>query len=171
MRDDANVITYRYFIDAFARASSEQAQSLLEVWPSQPNFTGYFKSTLMPRVAELLCCDLACERNRIDVVLTRGPGHVIVAVEHENNFGGTALSEVVKLRHSGAALGVLITYVGNSQRQRMLQKYNAAMSIEAGKDAATCSNILVVFGPYGMKRPIVLEWAGYGYDGQEFKAV
>ena len=172
------MITARQFSQTFERVTHEQMATLLQRWSSQPQFTQCIKHQMMPAIASALNCGLELEYKRIDIVFralsvsngdANGDARIVVAIEHENNFGGSH-SEVTKLRDLMAPLGVLITYVSPYRRQQLIAEFSKIMSASAGpSDAANLSKLLVITGPYGMKPPKSITWEYFVCQDGEFQ--
>ena len=164
------------FIAAFEQVCQEQLPTLLECWPSQPKFTSYVSVNMMPRLADILGCTVEYEHNRIDHVLRANeasslgikPGDIFAAIEHENNFGNSH-EEIIKLTRINAPLGVLITYASPWERGPKLAEYiEHVVSEVGGKEQG---ELLVIFGPYGLNRPVKLEWDYHVWRGDRFRGL
>lgn len=174
------MVTAKDFMRAFDQVSSEQLVTLLESWTNRTTFTRYIKRKMMPVVAGIVGCDIEIEYRRVDVVFTSLTpskevrlidGKVVVAIEHENDAGpeardGGSRKEVAKLRDFNAPLGVLVTYIDDN-RLGMLASFATIMStLPNGSDVSDRGELLVIFGPYGMKVPTTLRWQYFEYrDG------
>ncbi len=170
------MITAQQFSQTFEQITHEQMASLLQAWSSQPQFTQYIKHQMMPALANALGYDVELEYRRIDIVFRTlhsskayNDTAIVAAIEHENNFIGSH-SEITKLRDIAAPLRVLITYVSLHRRQQLIAEFEEIMSASAdSSDDIQKGELLIIFGPYGMKPPQRLTWEYFVYQSDGFQ--
>jgi hypothetical protein len=162
----------------------QEESQLIEVWNDCRNYTGVVRSIIFPRIAERL--GLSCypgdyytldsifytKRDTINFAshLTYA-SFISVALEHENDPGGTAV-EINKLQLFSAPLKVLITYPdaeGPKNIDSLLKKYAAMIqAADAFEDFSTLRRQLVIFGRRDAESVV---WQGYEYCQGSFQEV
>ncbi len=171
------MITAQKFLRSFEQVTQEQTPQLLHCWPGKPQFTQYVKNELMPSVASILGCYRELEYKRIDIVFKMlsvanaepsNESEIIIAIEHENDFGKSH-EEITKLCAFNASLGVLITYAGARNYQRLIAEFDKIVTAHTNQDSPSKrGEILVIFGPYGYNRPTNLSWDCFVHQGDGF---
>jgi hypothetical protein len=168
-------LTAENFKKALDSVSEQQLTQILDSWVSRPAYTLFAKTSLMPKVALEFGLATAVEFNRTDIVFydptrfcsTASYADVLAAVELENDFGKSD-REITKLSILDVPLKVLITFANPWIIKDMLPIFAA---IANSNSEINEDRLLVVFGPYGMKRPTILEWSYHVYRNGQFHSV
>ena len=173
-------ITPQQFKDAFLQAVSTADDLITHFDAGKPSKTSFMRETILPAIAPYLGVDVySGEYYTFDCIYfsTRDTDHfgpnttfatcLSVALEHENDVGGTA-TEMNKLQLLNAPLKVLITYCRDaSERDFYLERYNKIL--RAGDifgDFATLRRQLVIFGS---RHELAANWHFYAYESSGFQ--
>lgn len=162
---------------AFLSVASECKAAFLERSHDARDYTDFMLREVMPKIAHKLgvCCHerdyytIDCifyhEKDGIhfDAVKQTYAKYISVAIEHENNYLGTA-AEMNRLQLFNAPLKVLITYPTKKKEQQALDKY--ALIVQGADvfgDVSTLRRQLVIFGD-----DTRTHWTAFVYQDSKF---